>query len=815
METLLRELGHAARGLNRSRGFTAVAVLTLALSIGANTTIFTWASAVFLDPLPGVADSGRVLVVQQKEPGNNEGYVSLSYPDYRDYRDRNTTLSGLAVTRNVMVSLESDGTPQRLYGQIVSGNFFDVLGVRASLGRTFAPEDDRAPGESAVLVISHAFWQRHFAGDANVVGRAVRLNKQPFTIVGIAPREFRGSALGMRLDVWVPVMMQAVVEPGSTRLEERGNRWLEGLGRLRPGVSRETARAELTQIAAQIGAERKTEAGRGRSVGLFPIARSPRGGGAVLGPVMLVLASVVGLVLLIACANVANLLLTRAVGREREMAVRLSLGARRRDLVRQLLVESLLLAALGGGFGVLLASWGEHALQAMLPPTDYPLGLAVGLNGRALGFTLAVTTLAGLVFGLVPALQATRGTTSGALREGSSAVAGGRRRQRLRNALVVTQVAASVLLLVTAGLFLRSLGNVRSFDLGLDLKGVGLASVDLVSSGYDSARGTAFYRELLERARALPGVESVSLVRRVPLGLGGSSSTSFEVEGYEAPKDDPAWAYVNNVGPDFLRTLGIRLVDGREFGPGDDAQHPEVIVVNETMARRYWQGGKAVGGRVRLGDDWVSVVGIARDTPFTSVQEPPGPTFYMPILQRYRPDATVLLRAHGDPASHQGALVGAIHALDPSLAVFGLRSLEDHVQASAFRQRLGSQVLGAFGVLGLALAMLGLYGVLAFSVAQRTREMGIRTALGASVATLLRQVLGEGLRLAVLGVLLGTGLALALGRLVSGLLVGVSPVDPATFAGTIGALLLAASLACAVPARRATRVDPAVALRHE
>jgi predicted permease len=815
MDTLFRELGLAARGLNRSRGFTAVAVLTLALSIGANTTIFTWASAVFLEPLPGVADSGRVLVMQQKEPGNNEGYVSLSYPDYRDYRDRNTTLAGLAVTRNVMVALESDGNPERLYGQIVSGNFFDVLGVRASLGRTFAPEDDRAPGESPVLVISHAFWQRHFGGDPSVVGRAVRLNKQPFTIVGVMPREFRGSSLGLRLDVWVPVMMQGVVEPGSTRLEERGNRWLEGLGRLGPGVSRETAQAELTQIAAQIGAERKTEGGRGRSVGLFPIARSPRGGGAVLGPVMLVLASVVGLVLLIACANVANLLLTRAVAREREMAVRLSLGARRRDLVRQLLVESLLLAALGGGLGVLLASWGEYALQAMLPPTDYPLGLAVGLNGRALVFTLAVTTIAGLLFGLVPALQATRGTTSGALREGSGAVAGGRRRQRLRNALVVTQVAASVLLLVTAGLFLRSLDKVRSFDLGLDPKGVSLASVDLVSSGYDATRGTAFYRSLLERARALPGVGSVSLVRRVPLGLGGSSSTTLEIEGYEAPKDDPAWGYVNNVGPDFLRTLGIRLVDGREFSVEDDGARPGVIIVNQTMARRYWADGKAVGHRVRLDESWATVVGVARDTPFTSVQEPPGPTFYVPILQRYRPDATVLLRAQGDTAAYSTALVGAIHALDPSLAVFGLRSLEDHVQASAFRQRLGSQVLGAFGLLGLALAMLGLYGVLAFSVAQRTREMGIRTALGASVATLLRLVLHEGLRLAVLGVVLGAGLALAVGRLFSGLLVGVSPVDPATFAVTIGSLLLAASLACAVPARRATRVDPAVALRHE
>ncbi len=812
MRSLAQDLRFAARMLAKSPGTTLAVVVSLALAVGANTTIFTWASAVFVEPLPRVADVDRLLVVHQTDP--NQGVVSFSYPDYRDFRDRTQTLAGLAVTRQVLTSLGPEGRPERVYAQLVSGNFFEVLCVRPALGRGFAPEEDRVPGERPVVVLSHALWQRSFGGDPGIVGRVIQVNARPFTVIGVAPAGFHGSMLGLRFEAWVPMMMQQAVEPGGSRLEARGNRWLEAFGRLRPTVDRRTAEAELAGIREQISAEHPDDAVAGRGVAVFPVNRAPRSGASVLGPIMVALASVVGLVLLIACANVANLLLARAVARRREMAVRLSLGARRSDLVRQLLVESVTLSLLGGAAGLALASFGDHVLRALIPPTNFPIGLTVTLDSRALLVTLAVCVATGVLFGLAPALAAGRDVAP-ALRAESGTVAGAHGRSRLRHALVVVQVAVSFVLLVVAGLFLRSLQSIGSQDLGFRAQGALLGSVELFTSGYDRERGLAFYRSVLERASSLPGVGVASLARRIPLGLGGTSSSSLQVEGFTAPEADPAWGYYNTVGPAFFGAMGTTLVAGREFSGADDTGAPLVLVVNETMARRYWSDGSPVGRRVRFGEDWLTVIGVARDTPYREIGGAAGPWFYVPILQHYRPDATVVLRTDGDPRALARPLVAAFADLDRNIAVFGVRTLEEHVSASSFRQRLGSQVLGAFGALGLVLAAVGLYGVLAYAVGQRRPEIGVRVALGARPQDVFRMVFGEGMRLMAAGCGLGLLAALGASRLLRSLLFGTGPADATTFAGVVALLVSVAAIACSIPARHATRVDPITTLRTE
>jgi hypothetical protein len=620
-------------------GLTALAVLSLALGIGANVTVFAWARGVLLEPFGAVPDQDRLVTVLQTD--RNEEYVSLSYPDYEDLRDRSRGIADLAVMRNVPVTLGVDGRSERAWAQLVSGNFFEVLRVGAAKGRVLTPADDRDPGAHPVVVLGHAFWERRFAGDPAVVGRTIVLNTRPYTVLGVAPRGFRGAATGTSYDAWVPMMMQEQLEPGGSRLEQRGYRWLAGIARLAPGVSRERAEAEMTVSARQVAAEHEREE-LGRGVALFPLWRSPRSGAAVLGPVIFLLGAVSALVLLLACANLASLLLARGVQRRREIAIRLSLGASRGDLVRQLLVESLLLALAGAAAGLAVAS-----------------------------------------FGYVPG------------------------------------------------------------------------------------------------------------------------------------KDESAWGYFNNVGPGYFALMRTPMVRGREFGPEDRDDSEPVAVVNETMAARYWPGGDAIGGRFRLGDRWLTVVGVARDATYREIGERPAPWFFLPLRQGYRPDMTLLVRTGGDTASLSAPLLELVRQLDPQIAPFNVTTLEALVGAADFRQRAGSQLLGLFGALGLALACVGLYGVLSFSVARRTREIGIRMALGGARRDVFRLVLGQGARLAGLGLLLGIAAAAAASRLMRSLLVGLSPWDPAAFAGVALLLLAAAFVACAVPARRATRVDPATALRQE
>jgi predicted permease len=810
-DALRRDLRYAVRMLARSPGFTAAAIVSLALGIGANVTIFTWARGVLLDPLPGTAHPARLVKFLESDPDRE--FVSLSYPDYRDYRDRASKLAGFLVLRPVTASLANDGRNERVFAQLVSGNFFEVLGVRPAAGRLLMPDDDRTPLGHPVVVLSETIWRRRFGGDPSLVGRTIVLNTRAYTVIGVAQAGFYGVGTALAYDAWVPMAMQEHFEPGGNRLEARGNRWLEGWGRLRDGASREEAEAELGAISRQLAVEHGLEPGT-RVPRLFPAWRAPRSGAAILGPVLLVLGAVASLVLLLACANLAGLLLARGVARRREIAIRLAVGARGRDLLRQLLVESVLLALLGGVAGLVVAAWGTNLLTAWIPPSGLPIDLRAHVDLGAVGFALALSVVTGLLFGLAPARQAVRGDVAHVLREEAGAVAGGGR-ARMRAVIVGGQVALCLVLLVAAGLFLRTLHVIGAFDVGFNPKGVLLASFELFTSGYEPDRGLALYRELLVRTERLPGVEGASLVRRPPLGFGGAADSTVEVDGYAAPANQPAWGYYNNVGPRYFAMIGTLVVRGRDFTPQDDAGAPRVVIVNETMARRYWPERDAVGGQLRFGADWLTVVGVAKDATYRDLGERPAPWFFLPILQWYRSDATLVVRTAGDPLALAAPVQELARGLDPNLALFNVRTLEAHIGAADVRQRVAGQVLGLFGLIGLVIACVGVYGLVAFSVAQRTREIGVRVAMGARPADVLRLVLGQGARLVSIGAGIGLAFAFVLALALRSLLFGVAPWDPVTYIAVTVFLLVVALAASFVPARRATRVDPVVALRCE
>jgi predicted permease len=812
METLIQDVRYAARMLLRSPGLTAVAVLSLALGIGANSTIFSWAKAILFQPMPGVAESNRLVVVAGRMTSG--GYSSTSYPDYVDIRDNNEVLSGLIAYDMQAMSFSESGEARRIYGSVVSGNYFDVLGVKAALGRTFLPDEDLTPNTHPVAVIGHGFWQRRFAGDPNVIGNTMTLNSHPFTIIGVAPENFAGTLIGFSMDVWVPMMMSEQVVPGGSRLNVRGDHWFQVMGRLKPGVSQEQAEAAVDTIARQL-AEQYPNTNEGRGAAVLPLWKSPWGAGFIMRPVLFVLSAVVGLVLLIACANVANLLLARAVGRRKEIAIRLSMGASRARLIRQLLTESLLLALLGGAGGVLVAYWGSGLFMAFIPAIDIPVKLFIAIDSGVLGFTLAVSLVTGIIFGLAPALQASNPNIIVALKDESARAAGSRGKARLRNALVVAQVALSLILLIGAALFLKTLQKSQTIDVGFDPRNMLLTSLDLFSNGYTTERGKLFQQQLVQRVGALAGVESVTLARSAPLGFGGSNSTGVAIDGYEPRPGEQISIEYNNVGPNYFHTMGIPLIAGRDFTARDDEQAPRVVVINETMARRYWPGQDPLGKQLRTGPRAYQVAGVAKDIKYHNLGEEPQPYMYFSMQQFYKPEVVLHARVSGDPTTMLSALRQTVASMDPNLPLFDSETMTANMSDSLFPQRIAASLLGLFGLLALVLAAVGLYGVMAHSVTQRTHEIGIRMALGARASDVLRLVVGQGMRLALVGVAAGLAGSFALTRFLSSLLYGVSATDIATFAVTPLLLVGVALVACFVPARRAARVDPMVALRYE
>jgi predicted permease len=803
----MTDLRHAVRLLARSPGFTAVAVLTLAVGLGANATVLSWIRGLLLEPLPGVPRQEELLVVSGASRTGD--HRSLSIPDARSL-DRDQDRARVIAFEVTPMSLTVGQSPERVWGCIASGSFFEVLGVRAALGRTFRPEEDSTPKTHPVAVLAHHFWQDRFEGDPAIVGKTVLLNRLPFTVIGVAPEGFQGAQVGFRPDLWVPLAMQELVIPGGNWVDERGSRWLVGLARLRPGVSREQADAAIQAVSARLGRD-WPDSNDGVTYRLFPYWKDPDGPSGFLMPVLAVLAAMAALVLLLACANVANLLLVRALGRRREIAVRSSLGAGHGRLVRQLLAESLVLALPAGLLGVLLALASVRLLAAFVPPLDMPLAPTFRLDAQVLAFTAALTVMTGLLFGLAPAAQAAPSRIAAVLRDESASTLGGRK-GRARSFLVAAQVALSCVLLIAAGLFLRSLRRGGEIDTGFATRSALLASLDLFPVGYDEARGRIFYRQAVERLGRLPGVESATVAALLPLGF-SSNSTNLRIDGYEPEPREEVVVSFNNVGPAYFETLGIPLKAGRGFDLRDDEHGAPAMVVNETMASRYWPGGNALGGRVHgYGKDF-TVVGIARDGKYQSLGEAPRPFFYVPILQVYRSRAVIHLRTAGDPLHLAPALRGEVRRLDPDLPLSAVKSMRQHLRLSLFTQRLAASFLGAFGLLALVLATVGLYSVIRYAVSQRTRELGVRMALGAQPRDVERMVLSEGMRLALAGLAAGLAGAFAVTRFLESQLLGVSATDPLVFAGV--ALLLAGvcALASWLPARRAAAVDPMAALR--
>jgi macrolide transport system ATP-binding/permease protein len=809
LEMISHDLRYGWRLMLRRPAFTAIAIGMLGLGIGTSVTIFSWLQMA-LQPIPGVPDRDRLVMLHGTTPTRND--LSTSYPNLVDYRERRpASIDDIAGQTIVPLNVTIGGSPRRVYGLIVTGNYFEMLGVPPAVGRGFLPEEDRAPGQAPVIVFSEPFWRSQLGADPGIVGKTVTVNNRLFTVVGIAAPGFRGAMPHLAADAFVPMMMQAAVRSGD-KLVNRFDSWLQPVVKLAPGVTLERAEADMQAVVRQVRADHAVK-GEG-SIRLSEPWRSSDVTVAVTAVIGAQLA-VALIVLLIACANVASLLLARAAGRQKETAVRLSLGAGRLRLIQQVLVESTLLAVGGGVIGVAVAYWAAGLIQGFVPPTPLPVNLAASLDGRAIAFALGLTALSVFIFGLVPALQGSSTSLVASLKDSAASVTSSRSRARLRSGIVVFQVALSVLLVVCAALFLRTLRNASAIDPGFSTRNALLATVDLLPAGYDRARGTVFLQTLLDRLRELPGVEAATTVRRMPLGMTGISDTSFEVVGYAPAPGEEMSTNFSPVGSRYLATMGIGLVEGRDITEGDVADTRAVVVINETLARRYFSGRPAIGGQLKLFGQALEVVGVARDGKYSTINEAPGSAIYIAVQQFFVPDTTLVLATTGDPLSVLPGVQAAVGELDSNVPLFEVRTLAEHLETATFVQSTAASVVTGLGSVALLLAAIGLYGVIAGAVAQRTPEIGMRVALGASRRDVVGLVLGQGARIVVVGLALGVGLALAVTRLLSSLLVGVTPTDFVSYMLTVGLLAAVAMGAAALPARRASRLDPLTALRHQ
>jgi len=821
MERWWLDVRYALRVLARKPGFTIVAILSLALGIGANTAIFTVINAIFLHPL-AIDDPSHVAELFTKDNKSvqtgNFTLTPTSYQNYEDYRDQNEVFTGLAGYFGLGVQWTRNGETEGLPATMASGNYFDVLGIKAYRGRLFLPEDDSAPGAGAVVVLSHTVWTKQFGSDPNAIGQTMTLNGMPFTIIGVTPPGFKGTfALAGADRVWVPLSMREQLANGQLRqlMSNRRFRWLNIAGRLKPGVSMKQAGAAMKTIAAALE-KQYPDANEGRTI---EIAREADAALGINGRSQLVLAggvlmTVVAVVLLIACVNLANLLLAQSAGREKEISIRAAIGAGRGRLVRQLLTESVLLATGGGAAGLLVAHWGRTALWSFRPPFLATASIDLTFDPRVLLFTAGISVLTGVLFGLAPAIHVSRANLGETLKTGGRS--GSATTNRTRSVLVVSEIGLATVALIGAGLFVRSMQAAQQLDLGFDSTHIGFVFLNPGQQRYDEDRGLQFYRDAIAAARSVAGVEAAAVASAPPL-QGGLLLTVFPEGQAQNSTYRGSLVTFNDIAPGYFDTLRIPLRGGRDFTDFDRPQSSPVAIVNEALARQLWPGQDALHKRFTIVQQTTlfEVVGVVATAVVNQVGEDPTPMIYRPIQQEYSPGVALLVRTKGDPESSVAAVRDRVQTLDRRMPLRGTGTVRQTVDAGLWAPRMGAALLSIFGGLALLLAMIGVYGVMSYTVAQRVQEIGIRLALGARTRDVLLLVLKQGMTLAIAGAALGVTLALFLGRIVSTLLFGVSGRDPLTLAAVTGALTLVALLACYLPARRAARVDPLVALRYE
>jgi len=815
MRTLLQDLRYGLRVLRNSPGFTAAAVITLALGIAANTTVFGWIDAILLRPFPGVSGGDRLAAIETVSPTGE--FSTTSWRDYRDYRDTLKLTSGLAAALLNPFAV-GDQNPQRVRGEFVSSNYFNVLGVSAELGRTFLPTEFLdAAGSAPVVVIGHRLWQQRFHGDRAVIGRTIRVNRHELTIVGVAPAEFRGTVPGLSLDIWVPmVMAPALNGQGDWLLTDRADRQVWVTARLKPGVSIGQANAEVEGIARRIAGIAPDSNG-GFSARLMPVWKAHFGlQGFMLRPLQ-VLMAVCGVLFLIVAANVANLQLARATARRKEFSVRLALGAGAGRLIRQLVTESLLMAVAGAVIGVALAMWLGQSLTWLLPGTDLPVTSDFSLNADIMAFAILLCAILAVATGLAPALHAMRSDVNDTLKEGGRGGTASAGLQRARGVLVVSEVALAMLALVGMGLFTQSFLNARAVNPGLDANHLLFVQYHVDTFCSDSEQRAQFCFRLHDRLAAQPGIAAAGYATAIPLAWGQVESAELEVEGYVPRGDEKMRAGSDIISPGYFDTLGIPLLTGRDFTEQDAPATLPVAIVNQTFARRFFAGGDPVGHRIGGPGKWVTIVGMVKDSKYHLLTEAPVPYVYLPFRQWHGGEfwTAFFIRTVG-PARDQIATVRREAMLvEPSAGAFPVMPFEEQIDASLFGQRVAAALLSVLGAVGLLLAALGLYGVLAFAVSQREHEFGIRIALGARSRNVLGLVLRQGMLMTVAGLAAGVMLALAAARVVGGMLVGVSATDPLILGAAGAFLMLVALLASYLPARRATKADPSVSLRQQ
>ena len=814
LEHFLLDLRVGFRMLWRSPGFSVLAVLCLTLGIGANAAVFSWIEGILFRPYPTVAHQERLVAIGGTSPDEPRG-TPLSWPDFQDLQRNCTLCETVFVSKITGTTLSIGDRAERTTGSIVSANYFDAIGVSPMLGRGFLPGEDQGQSAHPVAVISYQLWQGRFKGDPQIIGKTQRLNGVIHTIVGVAPEDFYGTFVGWRMNFWVPVSMEDLFEGGGYKLEDRGARWIESYARLKTHVTLPQAHQELAALSQRLEATYPAT-NRGRGIRFWPLWQTPFNNASTLLPTLEIMLAVVAFVLLIACANVGNLLLVRSFARRHEMTVRVAIGAARSRLWRQLLTEGLVLSLFGATGGLLMAYWCRHALVLLFPARG---GVSMYLPGeidwRVLALSAGVCLFTTLLMGLVPALQTGKIDLASALKSEMAGVVGGRGRTWVRSGLVLVQVSLSFILLVGTGLLMQSLLKVRNTSPGFTTRGVQDTAIDLVSAGYTPASAQTFQDALIERVRALPGVESAAFARMTPLSYVSSATAPIIVDGYTPPPGESPTVEYNEVGENYFVTMGIPLVAGREFTRADDEKAALVAVVNETMAQRYWQGRSPLGQRLQLKGRWMQVVGIAKDSKYSSVREKPTPFFFVPVRQNSLRAAILNIRTPLAPQTMANAIAREVHALDPNIAPYELITMQEQLERSTSPQMVAVTLVGVLGGLALLLAAIGLYGVMSYVVSQSTRELGLRMALGAGASNLLRLVLSRGLALTGAGVLLGAGSALLLTRLLGNLLYKVSPRDPLAFGTAVTVMAVVALAACLLPAWRAARIDPMRALREE